>query len=120
MNDYIINPMWFYWLSVVDGLNLVIVVTSVILGIGLLVAVMIGYVEGFGYDDESNKRGWTIVKRLGILLAVLILIGIFTPSKQTLIEMMIAKYATVSNTELAIDGVKEAVDYVINAIKAAK
>ena len=45
---------------------------------------------------------------------------VFIPNKQTIIEMMIAKKATYDNVSWTIEQVKEAVDYVISAIKEIK
>ena len=47
-------------------------------------------------------------------------IAIFLPSKETLISMMIAKYATKENLGMTVEGIKSAVDYIMDAIKEIK
>jgi len=69
--NYIINPMWFYWLSVVS-----------------CVRVFVGV--------------------------------IFIPSRNTMLEMQIARYATYENAEWTVETIKSAVDYIVQAIGSLK
>ena len=39
------------------------------------------------------------------------------PSEKRLIEMQIARFATVENAEWALDAIKSATDYIVSAIK---
>ena len=45
------------------------------------------------------------------------IIHVFIPSRETLIEMQIARFTTVENAEWALDAVKSATDYIVSAIK---
>ena len=120
--EYIINPSWFYWLHVIDGIRRfaigVIVLSaaaSIIIGISLLINASDGYCEG-----ETVKK---LTSLLVVLLSSSVIAGIlliFVPEKGTIIEMMIAKKATYDNVSWTIEQVKEAVDYVISAIKEIK
>lgn len=110
--DYIINPMLFYWLDIVDTVKTVLLVAIIIIGIVFVCMIISHYV-----DDEPKKK--TII-RMGVALAVIIVACIFIPSKQTLIEMQIARYATKQNVEVGIEAIKSATDYVIEAIQSLK
>lgn len=119
--DYIINPSWFYWLNVADSaLSFLcsICVVSALCFAGLLIARGICADE---YTTMESKEKIRKITRLS-LIAFLVsgFIAIFIPSKNTLIEMMIAKKATYDNVSWTLEQVKEAVDYIISAIKEIK
>ena len=51
---------------------------------------------------------------------VCLVLTIFVPSKSTMIEMMIAKYATYENADWTVESLKSVVDYIVEAFKAVK
>lgn len=121
--DYVINPMWFYWIQVVQALRIVLI----LLAISGSVASIIYWI--MAADEKTccgvqNNREYRIYKKnatiFSIVSSVLILGVIFIPSKNTLIEMQIARYATKQNVEFGIEAIKSATDYVIEAIKQIK
>ena len=72
--------------------------------------------EGFGEDDEDYKVGCMylkISKKLLLLVIVFFLLTVFIPEKKTLIEMFVAKIATIENCELTLDGIKYVLDYIV-------
>lgn len=125
---YIINPMWFYWLSVADGARgfvHALAVISLALSVALFIAAM-----GFKYaavyrnmvDEEcfeyvTGAKLQRIAKVVAVVTAILFIIHVFIPSRETLIEMQIARFTTVENAEWALDAVKSATDYIVSAIK---
>ena len=112
--NYIINPSWFYWTNVLNALNIICFVFAIISGI-ILVIVVIGSMVDLCFDDTKK-----FVIITSIIFAVSVLGAIFIPTKETLIEIMIAKYATKENLSITVDGIKSAVDYIVNAIKEIK
>ena len=120
--EYIINPSWFYWLHVIDGIRgfaigviVVSIAASVIIGISLLINASDDWFEG-----ETVKK---LTRFLVVFLSSSAIAGIlliFVPEKGTIIEMMIAKKATYDNVSWTLEQVKEAVDYIISAIKEIK
>ena len=116
--DYIINPSWFYWLSVAEATK---IVSFIIAGIAMLVTVvfMIGMLENiqYGEQDEDYIRHKKIFKIFIAVAIVFFVAGILIPSRQTLIEMMVAKFATYENARLTEQAIKDAVDYIISAVK---
>ena len=130
MNGYIINPSWFYWISVVNGLRAVLIVCAVIT---LVYAAYIAIEYSIDGDPEehtlpafkaaaqqSKDRYNKNFKKCSALFIGLLLIVVFIPSKDTLIEMQVAKFATYENAEWSVETVKSAVEYIIEAIKAVK
>ncbi len=108
MNEYIINPAWFYWANIANGLKIVALIGAMI-GMIACIFCIIAVLEK---DDDY-------LKPLRIVIActtVCIIAAVFIPTKETLIEMQIAKYATWENAEWTIDAIKDAVDYIVDAI----
>ena len=125
---YIINPMWFYWLSVADKICSGTCSLAILLAIFSAAAYIAAAALKFNaLDDEGFDRKCSAyivgakVQRVATVLAILAVImsAIYTfiPSRETLIEMQIARFATVENAELALDAIKSATDYIVSAIK---
>lgn len=127
--NYIINPSWFYWLGVVESMRhfmiaaFIISIAAIILAI-IIVPVDMRMIHEFpDMSDDERKTVQFFTKALKIAIVVLIISGLilmFVPSKETLIEMMIAKQATYENATWTVDTLKSAVDYVIQAIQSLK
>ena len=47
----------------------------------------------------------------------ILMVGIFIPSKRTLIEMEVAKHATYENMEIVEEKIKDATDYILEKIQ---
>lgn len=127
--NYIINPSWFYWLGVVESMryfmvaafviSIVVIVTSASI-IPLDVKMIQDYPTMCDFERKSVQF---FTKALKIAIVALIISGLilmFVPSKETLIEMTIAKQATYENATWTVDALKNAVDYVIQAIQGLK
>lgn len=115
MNGYIIDPMWFYWVSVADGLKAFCIAFPIVIFVVCGIFSVITYSD---LDDDDDKK--TSIKTCLIAAAFLLLIliiAIFIPSKETLIQMEIAKHATYENTEVLIQKIKEASDYILENLK---
>ena len=127
--NYIINPSWFYWLGVVESMRY-FMIAAFIISIALIVVsliiipVNIYMIREFpDMSDDERKTVQFFTKVLKIAIAALVISGLilmFVPSKETLIEMMIAKQATYENATWTVDTLKSAVDYVIQAIQSLK
>ena len=120
--NYIITPAWFYWMQVSHGTRLVcllFLIASIILFIVML-AVYLTNVDCSGFDDDDTKRYFVYVKRALISCVVFAVAMVAIPSRDTLIEMQIAKYATVENANWTLETIKSAVDYIVEAIGSLK
>ena len=118
--EYIINPSWFYWLEVSDYIKgCSLVAAAILLIASIFLAVLAKIDDDFDEHGRANAKRKVVIYCL-VALAVSVVVGIFVPSKRTLIEMMIAKKATYDNVSWTLEQVKEAVDYIISAIKEIK
>lgn len=127
--NYIINPSWFYWLGVVEsmrGFMLAVFIVSIV-GIGaalIIIPVDVKLIRDYpDMCDFEKKTVQFFTKALKFAIGVCIvtvLFLVFVPSKETLIEMMIAKQATYENATWTVDALKSAVDYVVQAIQSLK
>lgn len=110
--NYIINPSWFYWVGVVNVIKMLTLFITIVLVIvwGLL---LFSYIM----DREGSKRTLILMALLVISFA---LITIFIPSKETLIQMKIAEFATYDNAKITIDTIKSAADYILECLKQLK
>ena len=63
-------------------------------------------------------------KKMAVICAIIFTISVlgavFIPTEETMLKILIAKYATHENLSITVDGIKSAVDYIINAIKEIK
>lgn len=118
--DYIINPTWFYWLQIVDsiqGLCCIIAILSGVLGVIMLVFYIALVVEGDSWEEDSRKRLKGLIKPFAVCFIIAITVTVFIPSKQTLIEMEIAKHATYSNVESIKEQITDAADYILDRLE---
>ena len=127
--NYIINPSWFYWLGVVNSMRCFMlaafIVAIIVIGVALIVIpVNVKLIQDYpSVSDDERKTVRFFTKALKVAIGVCVVGGlflIFVPSKETLIEMMVAKQATYENATWTVDALKNAVDYVIQAIQSLK
>ena len=127
--NYIINPSWFYWLGVVNSMRgfmlVAFIVAIIIVGVSLIIIpVNVKLIQDYpSISDDERKVVRFFTRALKIAIGVGIVAGlslVFVPSKETLIEMMIAKQATYENATWTVDALKSAVDYVVQAIQSLK
>lgn len=126
---YIINPSWFYWLGVVNSMRgfmlAAFIVALIIIGVALIIIpVNVKLIRDYpSISDDERKVVRFFTKAMKVAIGVCIASGlflVFVPSKETLIEMMIAKQATYENATWTVDALKSAVDYVVQAIQSLK
>lgn len=127
--NYIINPSWFYWLGVVHSMRgfmlTAFIVSIIVIGVSLIIIpVNVKLIRDYpSVSDDERKVVRFFTKALKVAIGVCVASGlflVFVPSKETLIEMMIAKQATYENATWTVDALKNAVDYVVQAIQSLK
>ena len=125
MSGSIINPMDLYWIGTLDAFDTFSLAMAVVLCI-VFVSLIIGAIYNADMMTycKDNARYYRMCKTCSIVCGILFLVfvssAIFIPDKRTMIEMTIAKYATHENIKLTTDGIKEVVDYIVNAIGQIK
>lgn len=117
MNNYIINPSIFYWMNVLDAVRGIAIVISLMSVACLLIALILYFIDvDIDTDDDVKKYYGKIIFISGIIVVIGFIMIIFIPDKSTSMEMLIARTATHENAQLTVQGIKEIVDYVIQAI----
>ena len=116
MSEYIINPAWFYWVSVFSAIKYLAIGFAIV---GFIIAgiafPLIGS-EMCGDDEVAAWKKW--LKRTIVALSVSVLLAVLLPSEETMYKMMVAKYITHENVTLSVEAVKNAVDYIVEKLGA--
>lgn len=118
MNNYIINPSIFYWMNVLDTVRGIMIVTLFISVACLVIALIFYSVNIDDREDEAAKEYHKLIFIAGIIIIISSIIVIFVPDKRTNMEMLIARTATYENAQLTVQGIKEIVDYIVQAINS--
>lgn len=108
MNDYIINPSFFYWANVVNALIFVMIFIGVL---GSLASII--WAASRWEDDKKITRAIVAL----VISVLLCLAATFVPTKKTMIEMEIARNVTKSNVTEMKEDVKSVADYIFEKIE---
>ena len=104
----IINPLFFYFISVTDVLRFLLLIG----GFGVVAVVLfVGVICCVDYDVEDIIK---FLKKPLIIGLIVGTIGIFVPSENTCYKMLAASLVTPDNIEVVKDGTQELVDYIID------
>ena len=115
--NYLINPIWFYLISLVDDMNCVTFVA-------MIITVIAAFVVAIWTDDtyvfESPQEEIIVlkkkIKKFAILFVIESLILIFIPSKSDMEKMLMASCATEENITAATNYGKDLVDYIFDKV----
>lgn len=118
--DYIINPSWFYWINVVQSAKILSAVACGISLIAMVILLAAWITERDCWDDDDERTFKRMFRSVVVAAVVFTLLTVFIPTRNMLIEMQVARFATYSNAEWTVDAIKSAVDYVIDAIQSLK
>ena len=111
---YIINPLWFYFMDIAEEANVISAIAVCAFAATIVICVIFMAIQiDCGEEITGLKK---IVKIFIICLIVSVVVSILIPSKETIVTMMVAKFATYENAAWTLDTVKAAVDYIVNAI----
>lgn len=119
MTGTIINPIWFYLIDVLGTVEIVSIVVA-FLSVAIILAFSIVYIDAAADRRELSSLGRKLVKCIVSALVISLLMILIIPSKETMVEMMVAKYATYENASSAVDAVKNAADYIVDAVLKIK
>lgn len=103
MNDYIINPMWFYQLQLFESLSVFMGVIAIFVGTFTVVKSIIWLGEEYGSGTPFPKP----LKICTFLSLLTLLISLLIPSKETMIEMELARHATHQNVTTVIEEIEK-------------
>ena len=116
MGTQIVDPMWFYWISVIDNVKIVLSVMAFIIVCGLIIATIIMATECEDIDEFRQAFKKLKGARIWTFTVCLIIMICFMPSSETLIKMEIAKHATYENTTFAIEKIEEVAKDIIHEL----
>ena len=112
----IVNPMMFYWLSIVDEVDLALTLTF---GITFVIALCIGLFMIF--EDVRDDMYIGRMFKLTTIIAIISCIGmIAVPSEDTLLKIFVAQNVTYENVEYVKDSANDLVDYIIEKVDELK
>ncbi len=118
---YYINPIWFYLISVSNGIKIFLFILG---GLSLLISVVASVswaVDVIGTDlDDDDKKIFKLFKKIITASIISLSIGILAPSKETCIEMMIASQITQENVTATKEEIYEIVDYIVDKVNGNK
>ena len=117
MNEPIISPWIFYWMSVVDNLRSLIGFIG-LSATGTTICFCLDWIVQLGDKNYSvkYKQEIKLFACIGLVCAVLFAL---IPNEKTLTRMIIASYVTPQNIEIVQGEANKSVDYLINKIVEA-
>lgn len=113
--EYVINPMWFYWLQISGGLHVLLLVGGIFALIGGVVIVWIAVDNPFYNEEETHKMRKISARAISCGI-ICILVSTAIPTSETLIKMQIAKFGTKDNVETVLQTINDKTDKLIEAI----
>lgn len=119
----IISPWLIYFLSVLDGINLVCGGIFILGLIGIPAALFIIYCmndDYWGREKNAVQKAFSGMKPYIIAYAIFVAVACFIPSKTTVYQMIVAKELTPNNistiTQATGDTAEDIADYVVDII----
>lgn len=129
MSGPIINPAIFYWIGVSSAAQTFFVVAvgtaiCVLIVAAIIISMEASLIKTFPRNNEENFKALNTWKKILKYSIIVVIIGsllcVFIPSKQTLLSILVAKYLTYENATWTLESVKEAVNYIVNAVAVLK
>jgi len=124
---YIINPWFFYFVGLIEGLKLFFTIFTII---GVLAIIFLGTflaVSNFDVDVFFDKKNDELIKTLAkwfkrsiIATIVFALMLVITPTSATINKMMISSLVTKENLETVKTNAKDLIDYIAEKAEELK
>ena len=114
----IISPSIFYWFEIISNLKIFL---SILFGLSCvgLVFCIVSFIAIL-VEEELETHTGKIIKKLckfcTIITSIFGLLSIFTPSKETLMTMIVAKYVTPNNITAVGGTIEESVSSIATEI----
>jgi predicted PurR-regulated permease PerM len=116
----IISPLTIYLINLMEPLH------AVFIG-ACIVFLVLGILNGIDYLDNKDsstekyqkqaQKALGRTRRMAVICVLCMLLAVFVPSKNTIIEMIVAQNITVNNINAGEEKVKEAIDYLVEKVK---
>lgn len=119
----IISPLTIYLINLMEPLHAIFIGACIVfLALGILYG--IDYLDNKDSSTEKYQKqaqkalGRT--RRMAVICVLCMLLVVFVPSKNTIIEMIVAQNITVDNINAGEEKLKEAIDYLVDKVKETK
>lgn len=116
----IISPLTVYLINLMKPLH------AVFIG-ACIVFLVLGILNGIDYLDNKDsstekyqkqaQKALGGTRRMAVICVLCMLLAVFVPSKNTIIEMIVAQNITINNINAGEEKVKEAIDYLVEKVK---
>lgn len=115
----IVNPLFFYLMSVCNSARGVTITLSIVSGLAILIMTICYFVAK--YDSCAEEEDLAPLKKAIIvsvrICVVSLVCAILIPSENTLLLMQAAKLATTDNVNAIFEALKAAIDYATTVLK---
>jgi predicted PurR-regulated permease PerM len=119
----IISPLTIYLINLMDPLHAVFIGSCIVF-------LILGILNGIDYLDNKDsstekyqkqaQKALGRTRRMAVICVLCMLMAVFAPSKNTIIEMIVAQNITVNNLNAGEEKLKEAIDYLVDKVKEVK
>lgn len=134
---YIIDPIWFYLMGIIGNLGVTLGILSAITVVATIayhtyvwyqitensIQTTPPVKESHHYEEDVEEFAWykrsRWVRRWLIVCSILVmLLATITPSKETMIQMMVASTVTKENINYTTDTIRDMVDYIFDKLES--
>lgn len=124
---YIINPTWFYWISVVSSLEVFLVIMGLLMGcvVGIVaLSYMIAKENALAYPNSSRgeiafcefvEKKFKL-KTLTIISIIFLALPTLIPSKTVMTQILVASQVTHENLAVVQESAVELIDYIVEKV----
>ena len=125
MGEPIVNPLWFYYLQLVEKAGFICTVVAAVFGAIIICGLIfhvVTYLDEYdmSFTDEEvtplPARIKSFIKVPMTFFIIALIVGAVIPTKETLVSMKIAEYATYENVDIATEKIKDVTDYIFEKI----
>lgn len=106
----IINPIILYWLSIVNTIKIITIISTMLLGSGIIALLMYSWLEEKLDLIKKHIKKFIIPFCIGLIACIAI------PSSQTLKQMIVVSYITPNNIAATGETVDKTIDYIIEKV----
>ena len=103
-------------MSVVDALKTFSIFATILLLSSSIILKFMAH-DAYGDDEKTYKKRSSTSSVWSVIFCAM---AIFVPNKETLTQIMIARYATYDNASTVIQAVQNAADYIIEMVGKTK
>nr|WP_297936689.1 hypothetical protein [uncultured Lachnoclostridium sp.] len=114
--NYIINPIWFYVIEVLQNIRMICFVSLLIISIYSVGSYLLCFDEFEENIVEKLEKNKCILKKNIVIFILLLSVLSILPKEETCYKMMVASQVTDENVSKAEDIIKDSVDYIFEKL----